>query len=729
MDMLWSRDSEETSASLYGRKDQTSVQVVSLLEEPAFSGVSTSTFPGIFTPDLKPHWQCVGYTLKGDRCRNSNASGSYLTAQVDRLRHASRIYIEDLRPLASQFLCKRWHQKYADRIAYLWLYQLESRPRAAPVPKPLAIQNTQGSRITTSSSISGSTARIEALPQIQPAPKQIAPHITTSEEHQQTVEKRSSATKDDDPSGGTRATGSQPQSNTLFVTQSDCLVRRTIVTVQEVAPAVGAHEPKVKSEGDKPEPTSPLLSENLLSVVKTESESVEAKPAHDVSKDSGLLVQVKTERNDGSEKDKLRPKEASNLSLSAFYYRKCFEYLTSTVKNSLTQTRTTCMASTKSTSGRCCKTLIKDRIKAEPVLDRFASLKLPYDLDLLPVILTDLASAIFCEQEHQLLGSKLAIDIVRHTSVLRRIDPSHNASQVTAYKAVMALTDWIEILDCEANTKKLPSRKAVAKILGSPSTISASFPGDLKGSPLQDPSKSPGGANSPKSIKLTLHGILNGLPARNLTPYHPKTQRLLSVSDAIRAALTREFNSIDEKLGFVYGYCFAPDFGNIKIGYTSRSVATRLEEWGQKCGRAPTQIHPTIMDARDPVPHVYRLERLIHAELTSCRRRERGCYGCRGNHDEWFATSVQHVWAVMRKWTTWIRSKPYEQFAEVSYSHKGGHVVKMRWRLKEEHRKDLVNLCQPLRFAAEIESSILGTRKVWDQAVGEKKTPKVAGCR
>ncbi|KAG8629538.1 hypothetical protein KVT40_003403 [Elsinoe batatas] len=127
----------------------------------------------------------------------------------------------------------------------------------------------------------------------------------------------------------------------------------------------------------------------------------------------------------------------------------------------------------------------------------------------------------------------------------------------------------------------------------------------------------------------------------------------------------------------------------LKIG-RANNVHRRMTEWTQQCGYAlslvrwypyissspqpsprretpPSQLHPHVprpslatrgsSDQVRKVPHVHRVERLIHLELAD-KRVKRNCEACGKEHREWFeieATEqgVKAVDDVVRRWTAW----------------------------------------------------------------------------
>ncbi|KAJ6780086.1 hypothetical protein PWT90_01015 [Aphanocladium album] len=143
--------------------------------------------------------------------------------------------------------------------------------------------------------------------------------------------------------------------------------------------------------------------------------------------------------------------------------------------------------------------------------------------------------------------------------------------------------------------------------------------------------------------------------------------------------------------GYVYLYQVPGNDSLVKIGFTTRDVTTRHEEWKQSCHRVPTVHFPTAATCK-AVPHARRLERLVHAELMEQRVRIY-CERCEKQHIEWFEVSVAKGIEVIEKWSRWMEGRPYEK-------RKTRAVVK--WYLKEievERLADVSKFLQELQEA------------------------------
>ncbi|KAJ5963674.1 uncharacterized protein N7479_003550 [Penicillium vulpinum] len=175
--------------------------------------------------------------------------------------------------------------------------------------------------------------------------------------------------------------------------------------------------------------------------------------------------------------------------------------------------------------------------------------------------------------------------------------------------------------------------------------------------------------------------------ASSLLPQAPQSSNHLrpptqprSISDAIRAA--QDLNALTSN-----PTAKKPGTLRLKIGRTS-NVHRRLAEWSKQCSydltliryypytpssssSSPARAPPSHRRNRTPsaslvpgrkVPHVHRVERLIHLELAALRVRDLGqCPECGKEHREWFEVeaakeSLRKVDECIRRWVSWGES-------------------------------------------------------------------------
>lgn len=129
--------------------------------------------------------------------------------------------------------------------------------------------------------------------------------------------------------------------------------------------------------------------------------------------------------------------------------------------------------------------------------------------------------------------------------------------------------------------------------------------------------------------------------------------------------------------GYIYVYWNRISFGLVKIGFTSRDVGLRLQEWANDCGHRIQEFY------RSPskIKHAARVEKLIHTEFRDQRVFQSYCDGCRRTHTEWFkGLDVRVVIERIEAWTEWIMKEPYVERSN-------------GWRLRQGGEFHLPRIC------------------------------------
>jgi len=167
--------------------------------------------------------------------------------------------------------------------------------------------------------------------------------------------------------------------------------------------------------------------------------------------------------------------------------------------------------------------------------------------------------------------------------------------------------------------------------------------------------------------------------------YQPVKTRKLSVSSALYQQAVSPLGSKDYGAGFIYHYWDKEYFGLVKIGHTN-NLARRLKEWNKQCKHQNT--YHSVTESEVNMPHVHRVEQLIHTELKEYQLRKKRD-GCRKMHKEWFQTTQSHVVKVLKKWREWILQEPYEQDEESG-----------EWTLRPNMINSLEHMCEPIPHVA-----------------------------
>ncbi|PMD36114.1 DUF1766-domain-containing protein [Hyaloscypha variabilis F] len=176
----------------------------------------------------------------------------------------------------------------------------------------------------------------------------------------------------------------------------------------------------------------------------------------------------------------------------------------------------------------------------------------------------------------------------------------------------------------------------------------------------------------PKTYDTTPFDILlrSNRLADDISPYH-----------LIQSKLKLPLDNDDQQDGYVYLYEVPGNSGFVKLGYTTRSVEVRHQEWEFDCNRVPRALYPIPSSSAIPVRYARRVETLCHAELDH-RRIRIYCKGCLKQHIEWFEISPAEAIAVIRKWSKWTATLPYEM----------PRLRSGAWELKEEERQKTRNI-------------------------------------
>ncbi|KAJ4267476.1 hypothetical protein NW762_003583 [Fusarium torreyae] len=112
-----------------------------------------------------------------------------------------------------------------------------------------------------------------------------------------------------------------------------------------------------------------------------------------------------------------------------------------------------------------------------------------------------------------------------------------------------------------------------------------------------------------------------------------------------------------ESEGYVYIYTFPETYRiarpYLKIGY-AQDVEARMARWKAQCGYRPRVLGQFTAD------HYIKLEKLVHAQLYSQRKREISCPNCGVYHKEWFDVDLMTATMITTLWATWMRRQPYD---------------------------------------------------------------------
>lgn len=287
---------------------------------------------------------------------------------------------------------------------------------------------------------------------------------------------------------------------------------------------------------------------------------------------------------------------------------------------------------------------IKGRPNAEGVLEKaYASLKtLKANFDEgayndIPNKIADFGSRAFCARHH-----------IMHTAKLRQIvHLLETDEQHTRPLDVVKFSDWIAAIS--TGIKVEDSRSQATDRSTNPSTRLQSLD---------------------HTDSIALGPFRKWQPVR--TSKMPVTECLLETIWPMLLPSEKEY-------GYIYAFEHYSNRSYVKIGYTI-DLARRLDQWNRRCCR--THVYER-QGTPIRIPHVSRVEKLIHRELKEVRRKTE-CSKCDKEHDEWFEISIENAIKVIKRWEEWILQAPYEPgFNE-------------RWSLKPAFQKRLAEFCAPI---------------------------------
>ncbi|KAH7109287.1 meiotically up-regulated gene 113-domain-containing protein [Dendryphion nanum] len=245
-------------------------------------------------------------------------------------------------------------------------------------------------------------------------------------------------------------------------------------------------------------------------------------------------------------------------------------------------------------------------------------------------------------------------------------------------------------------------------------------PSEVKPEPIESESKAEVFTSSASSNAFVFKAknlITRPGPLPQFQPYQSNVLVKQSVQEALKSFLTKNPTDTDATAGYIYIYWIPGAFNKIKIG-RSNNPQRRIKEWNRSC-KVEHELHISSYDGKlAKVPHVKRIERLLHLELKNLRYSMSECDGCKKNHNEWFDLSERVAVRVFGKWREWIESKPYE---------KNANGV---WELTEAAREKLDEICEPVSLHDD--GGLTPHHGSWMQKVklnGKKKSRKSLGRR
>jgi hypothetical protein len=132
-----------------------------------------------------------------------------------------------------------------------------------------------------------------------------------------------------------------------------------------------------------------------------------------------------------------------------------------------------------------------------------------------------------------------------------------------------------------------------------------------------------------------------------------------TLNEYIQSIIGRNLSDGNRKSGYIYVFQAENIKEYLKIGYTTLPVIERLQLLSFDCNRQMNVLFPTPPESAKKVPNAFRVEELCHAELVDYQVHI-DCTGCLCEHKEWFQISAADGIAVVKKWSAWMNSTPYD---------------------------------------------------------------------
>jgi hypothetical protein len=187
-----------------------------------------------------------------------------------------------------------------------------------------------------------------------------------------------------------------------------------------------------------------------------------------------------------------------------------------------------------------------------------------------------------------------------------------------------------------------------------------------------------------RNATYAVNGNVTPSYSPKFNPYKAERSDSSSIAEALQAQIVVPLSETDKKEGLVYIFWDQQNFGMIKVGRTN-DLDKRLEQWSRQCKMTYHYHQSSRNGSLLKVPHVQRIEKLVHIELVNYRKKRR-CEGCGKTHIEWFDIDEAKAVKVYQKWRDWIVKEPYAE------DQTG------KWTIRPEMLDTLTKVCEPVVF-------------------------------
>lgn len=238
-------------------------------------------------------------------------------------------------------------------------------------------------------------------------------------------------------------------------------------------------------------------------------------------------------------------------------------------------------------------------------------------------------------------------DLIRRYAVLRCCQKVHEPRLEDTFLLDELVTRWVGELNGSHPSHAHPEPTALAL----PTSVSDRIAGQSTSRPTYRRSARLNSVREPETQQE---------PPRTASSPSDFTPYVQDPRYTVESKLKQPLKVRGRKTGTLYLFTRPSSPGFVKIGYTTGSLDGRMNAWEESC-----HYRPVVEHRLSKVPHVFRVEGLVHAELSKYWRREKRCKhnpNCPTRHQEWFEIDVDRAKAVMNKWANWMAAAlPYDE--------------------------------------------------------------------
>ena len=348
---------------------------------------------------------------------------------------------------------------------------------------------------------------------------------------------------------------------------------------------------------------------------------------------------------------------------------------------------TTCVANRLDAPVRCRNRIARpNQQSAREMFERTNSERPPSDEEEYGIQLSRMTHLIFCQRNHKGLAL-WEINSWLSKVAFKKAQAQEKTTNKMTIKSELRSPNLAEILDTKLTRRSTSQRKHGE----------VGYEEEVQKISHSAPKKSPRRESLGEAVEPP-PGFIH-IRVQSFRPYVPSKYKNYSVEEIIEDTLSRNLTGRErKKIGHIYMYSFSGAPRRIKIGVTTTSTQERLKKWEAQCGRKVDLLYSTQFDVDEvAIPHCYRVEALVHAELALYRKKIPICPGCGKCHREWFEVDPEYIKATIRRWADWIQQKPYEQvgleYPRLPTDKPRGTI----WRLKSTSELSVTSIRPPLR--------------------------------